>query len=205
MAAFMNLNGARVFLGQIRNEFLTKSTAASTYLTKTGTAASALKDGNGDTISSTYLKKADFESAFSETFKSAAVSGNSVNFFTSSDTSGTAAFTFNFPEETYTASDTSLTVSDNKFSVNISSDTNNILTLTESGLMVDGSNLSGYGGFASDCSIEDFDAYLSAIFELEDYLDGIFYNGETQALSDDEVAAYIDDIWAGNLIVPNPS
>ena len=54
-------------------------------------------------------------------------------------------------------------------------------------------------------TIEDFDAYLSAIFELEDYLDGIFYNGETQALSDNEVAAYIDAIWEGNLIIPNPS
>ena len=38
-----------------------------------------------------------------ETFRSASVSGNTVSFFKSKDGSGTAAFTFDFPEEIYLA------------------------------------------------------------------------------------------------------
>ena len=63
MIEYINLNGARVFLGKIRGEFLTQSAASETYLTKTGTAEGAYKDGNGDNISSTYLKKADINIA----------------------------------------------------------------------------------------------------------------------------------------------
>ena len=40
-------------------------------------------------------------SAIAPTFKSLAVSGNTVNFYTTTDASGTAAFTFDFPEEIF--------------------------------------------------------------------------------------------------------
>lgn len=57
MIEYINLNGARVFLGKIRGEFLTQSAAESTYLKRTGAAEGAYKDGNGDNISATYIKK----------------------------------------------------------------------------------------------------------------------------------------------------
>lgn len=41
------------------------------------------------------------ETSNSAAIKSVAVSGNTVNFYTSSDTSGTASFTFDFPEEIF--------------------------------------------------------------------------------------------------------
>lgn len=138
--------------------------------------------------------------AIAPTFKSLSVSGNTVSFFTSTDGTGTAAATVDFPEEIfldqagttlvenfawsaatypnstnpnlegktvlvlavkgdketnpttqysfvnleklidpYTASDTSLTISGYNIKVNIDSDTDNMLSLTANGLMVDGS------------------------------------------------------------------
>ena len=41
------------------------------------------------------------ENSNSAALKSMTVSGNTVNFYTSSDTTGTAAFTFDFPEEIF--------------------------------------------------------------------------------------------------------
>lgn len=137
-------------------------------------------------------------SGVTDSFKAGKVQGNTVSFYTSSDTTGTAAFTFDFPEEifldqagttlvenfawsaatypnstnpnldgktvlvlavkgdkevnpttkfsfvnleklidTYTASDTSLTISDYKVKVNISAAANNSLTLKNDGLHVD--------------------------------------------------------------------
>ena len=134
MVEYMNLNGARVFLGKIRGEFLTKSTAASTYLTKTATAEGALKDGNGDTISVTYLKKTDFEEALAPTFKAATFSNNTVNFYTSSDTAGTPAFTFS---NAYSSADNSITISNSTVAVKRSQAANNSITLQNDGLHVD--------------------------------------------------------------------
>lgn len=61
---FMDLNGARTFLNELRKEFSSKTDAA-------------------------------------KTFKSLSVSGNTVSFFTSNDGTGTAAATFDFPEEIF--------------------------------------------------------------------------------------------------------
>lgn len=55
-----------------------------------------VSSGNADAVSSE-----DFEEVtqdLSTAFKSAAISNNTVNFYTTTDTTGTAAFTFDFPE-----------------------------------------------------------------------------------------------------------
>ena len=125
-----------------------------------------------------------------KTFKSAKVENGTVNFYTSSDTTGTATFTFNLSSDTYTASDTSLTISGSDIKVNIDSDTNNILTLTAGGLFVDGSNLSvdvsgkinkvqnATAGnlpiLASDGSITDSTYGIATLAEVTEYLDTIF-------------------------------
>lgn len=136
--------------------------------------------------------------AISQSFKAARTEGNTVSFFTDSDTTGTAAFSFDFPEEifldqlntgpvenfswsalaypnsvnpnlegktvfvlavkgdkttnptikysfvnmekfvdTYTASDTSITISGYKVAVNISAEANNAITKKNDGLHVD--------------------------------------------------------------------
>ena len=140
--------------------------------------------------------------AIANAFKSAKVEGNTVSFYVDSDTTGTPAFYFDFPEEifldqvgtrlvenfswsalaypnsvnpnldgktvltlavkgdkevnpttkfsfvnleklidTYAASDTSITISDYKAKVNLDASSDNILTLTSGGLLVDGSAL----------------------------------------------------------------
>lgn len=136
--------------------------------------------------------------AISQSFKSGKVEGNTVNFYMDSDTTGTPAFSFDFPEEifldqlntgpvenfswsalaypnsvnpnlegktvfvlavkgdkptnptikysfvdmeklvdTYTASDTSITINDYKVAVNISAAANNAITKKNDGLHVD--------------------------------------------------------------------
>lgn len=144
-------------------------------------------------------------------FKAAKTENGTVSFFTDSDTTGTAAFSFNFPEEiylrqlgtqivrnftfdsatykgaanpqlngktvftlavrgdsdtvtysfvdmselvdVYTNSDTSVTVENYKIKVNIDADSDNILTLTENGLFVDGSAIETTPYTNSDTSV----------------------------------------------------
>lgn len=142
--------------------------------------------------------------AIAPTFKSLAVSGNRVNFYTTTDATGDVAFYFDFAEEifldqagttlvqnfawsaatypgstnpnldgktvlvlavkgdketnpttkysfvnlealidTYTASDTSVTISGYQVKVNLDPSTDTLLTLTANGLLVDGSGLLG--------------------------------------------------------------
>ena len=71
MSEFLDLNGARVFLNKIREEFQD--------------VVDMPRQSSG--------------------FQSGKVSGNTVSFYTTSDTTGTAAFTFDFPESNLSTAD----------------------------------------------------------------------------------------------------
>ena len=178
-------------------------------------------------------------------FKSAKSQNGTVSFYTSSDTTGTAAFTFDFPEEiylkqlgtqivddftfdsgtykgatnpnlngktvltlavsgdsdtvtysfvdmskvvdTYAASDTSINISDYKIKVNLDASSDNLLTLTSGGLMVDGSNIAASGA----AKVEGATAGNIAVFDSEG---GIVDSGYGIA-SNAEVTAYLSRIF----------
>ena len=180
----------------------------------------------------------------SAALKAVAVSGNTVNFYTTSDTTGTAAFTFDFPEEmflnqlgteiienftwsaasypnstnpnldgktvlvlavkgdkttnptikysfvnmeklvdTYTASDTSITINGYEVAVKISAAANNSLTLKNDGLHVDisgkmdkvaGATTGNIAVFGSDTGVVDSGSRFCTDAEFTAMLDEVF-------------------------------
>lgn len=181
--------------------------------------------------------------AIEPTFKSAKAEGNAVYFYTSSDTTGTVAFTFDFPEElfldqagttlvenfawtaetypnsanpnlegktvlvlavkgdketnpttkysfvnletlidTYTASDTTVTIADYKVKVNVSAEANNAIETKSDGLHVDisgkmdkvtGATAGNVAIFASDGSIADSTYGIATLSDVNSVLDEI--------------------------------
>ena len=180
----------------------------------------------------------------SAALKAVAVSGNTVNFYTTSDTTGTAAFTFDFPEEmflnqlgteivenftwsaasypnstnpnldgktvlvlavkgdkttnptlkysfvnmeklvdTYTASDTSITINGYEVAVKISAAANNAITLQNDGLHVDisgkmnkvaGATTGNIAVFGSDTGVVDSGSRFCTDAEFTAMLDEVF-------------------------------
>lgn len=198
-------------------------------------------------------------------FKAAKTENGTVSFFTDSDTTGTPAFSFNFPEEiylrqlgtqivpnftfdsatykgaanpqlngktvftlavrgdsdtvtysfvdmselvdVYTNSDTSVTVENYKIKVNIDADSDNILTLTNNGLFVDGSAIETTPYTNSDTSVTvdnykikvNLDASSDNILALTE--NGLMVDGSALQFDTSTLLAKVPTATAGNLAV----
>ena len=100
---------------------------------------------------------------------------------------GIADSTFSISQIAVAASDTSINISDYKIKVNLDASSDNLLTLTSGGLMVDGSNIAASGAakvegatagniavFDSEGGIADIGLQIATLAEVNAYLDTVF-------------------------------
>ena len=138
-------------------------------------------------IDSTYQKKSDAVNIDTSNLVAKDSSTTVGNIAVFDSEGGIADSTFSISEIAVAASDTSITISDYKAKVNLDASSDNILTLTANGLLVDGSNISAGGAakvegatagniavFDSDGGIADSGLQIATLEEVNAYLDTVF-------------------------------